>query len=115
MSLYSLLAGIALYALIAQHSSRIRSAALAAAIVVGGNLILRIAEYAIVYGIGNAFAMFTEIDQLTITAVQYVTAVFIFRKIQDSGDSDLPAYLGWVATGWLIIFIAIPFVIGKIF
>lgn len=111
---YTLLATIALYALLAKHSDKFHSA-VCAGLLVGGSLALRIAEYAIIYGVDDTYLNFTQTDQIVTVVLQYILAAFIFYKIRDSGDNDLPAYFGWVASGWLIIFMAAPFVVGKMF
>ena len=110
---YTLLADVALYAILAKHSDRIHSA-IAAALLVGGSLTLRIIEYTIIYGTDNAYTNFTQTSQIVTIVLQYTLSIVIFHKIRTNGEEDLPAYLGWVAVGWFIIFMAIPFVIGKV-
>ena len=114
MSIYGLLAGIALFALIARHGDRLHHS-LSSLIVVGGSTALTFTETAIVYGMDSALMMFTQLNSVAVIIVQLIVGYFIFRNIRNSADSDLPAYFGWVAAGWFLIFIATPFIVGKVF
>ena len=113
MSIYSTLAIIALYAIVAQHGDRFHQS-ICAAFVVGGSVLLGLIESSIVYGMGNALTDLFLLSNVVTIIIQYAVAFIVFRGIRNSADSDLPAYFGWVAVGWFIIFMAVPFVVGKI-
>ena len=113
MSIYSLLAVVALYAVTAQHGDRLHYA-LCAAIVVGGAALLGLVEMSIMFGLDSAGLTFIQPNNIIKITLQLITAGIVFRRIRNSAESDLPAYFGWVAVGWFLIFMAIPFIVDKI-
>lgn len=50
---------------------------------------------------------------LGIALVQFMSMAVIFYKIQESGDS-YEAYFGWAIAGFILTFLVIPSVIGRI-
>lgn len=105
---------VALYAIVAQHGNRLHYA-LCAVIVVGGGALLGFVEMSIVFGLDSAGLTVIQPDNIVKIILQLVAASIVFRGISNSAESDLPAYFGWVAVGWFFIFMAVPFIVGKIF
>lgn len=109
---YGLLASIVLFAIVARHADRFH-VLLSAAFVVIGMLILDLFTYSIIYGFESAIAEFTSIRQFVKIGIQYGIAIFVFRGIVRN-TNDAPGYLLWVAAGWPLIFVLVPFLVARI-
>lgn len=110
---YTLFASIALFILVARNHEKLHPVFSAVA-VAGGPFLLSVVTFWIAYGYDFMSGVLFSFVNLITLAVQISIALVLFYKINKDFE-NLTEFFAWVAVGWPVIFLLIPWMVGVVF